>query len=174
MCPYCQGDAETEEHILWQCAAWPLVTTVRRLAADLQELPAEPNRPPCLKLCGLAPRDLPSTTERSVTVISYLLTHSICGDTRGAQVAGSTAAGPVCRAHTFQQTERIPTPPTGGPPSPAHRAGSSHGTGPHTQELALGTLLPDRSAPVAHSVALAGRTKHSHLFRIGPGFSGIL
>ena len=33
----------------------PLMATVRWLAADLQDLLAEPNWPPCLKLCGLAP-----------------------------------------------------------------------------------------------------------------------
>ena len=59
VCPYCQAEAEMEAHILWRCAAWrhihdPLMTTVRRLAADLQDLPAEPNWRPCLKLCGLA------------------------------------------------------------------------------------------------------------------------
>ena len=59
VCPYCDGDAETEEHILWHCEAWthvrdPLMTTFIPLAADLQELPAKPNWPLCLKLCGLA------------------------------------------------------------------------------------------------------------------------
>ena len=98
MCPYCQGDTETEEHILWHCAAWahvrePPITTVKRLAADLQELPAEPNCPPCLKLCGLAP---------PLEVFP---------------IKGSTAAGFVPRTCALQQTARISTPPAGGPPS---------------------------------------------------------
>ena len=33
----------------------PLMIIVRRLAAELPDLPAESNWPPCLRLCGLAP-----------------------------------------------------------------------------------------------------------------------
>ena len=169
MCPCCQGDAETEEHILWHCAAWThvrdtLMTTVRRLAADMQELPAEPNWPSYLKLCGLAPtlEIFPSPLKEASLSFLISLSHCIRGDTRGAQVAGSTAAGRVNRAHAFQQTERVPTPP--------HKARSLHASNSRKQELALGTHLHDRYAPVAQSVALAGRTKHSHLFGMGPRF----
>ena len=60
VCPYCQGDPKTEEHILWHCATWahvrdPLMIGVKQHAANLQELPAKSNWPPCLKLRGLAP-----------------------------------------------------------------------------------------------------------------------
>ena len=70
LCPYCQQETETEEHILSHCSSWsfardPHKPHVLRLTDKIPELPPLCSWPPCLKLCGLAP-ELPAPVNRQV------------------------------------------------------------------------------------------------------------
>ena len=141
------------------------------LPSDGWRLPPETNWPPCLRLCCLAPPLEIFPTPLKEASLSFLVSlHTAYVAIPASHKLRDHKQPALFTRRTHSNRLNAHTPPASGPPPPAHRAGNSHASDPRTPELAVGAHIHGRSTPVAQSIALAGRTRHTHLFGTAPRF----